>query len=145
MTDKKPIRNRSKKDEYKRPKFTYTEKLSKDEIEDLLEDYVEIKDMNKIPVNTHVRYFVTKNNKRLFRTGGLLINNSGLPDYVVLSNGKQSWSVQTKGTIFFKKMTIKEIKEDYEKEIEEIENENEDLKRMVKKLQSELNILKKNL
>ena len=125
---------------YKRPKYTYTEKLSKNEIEDLLEDYVE-KDINKIPINTHVRYFITKDNKKLFRTGGLMVNNSGLPDFVVLSNGKTTWSVQIKGTIFFKKMSIKEIKEDYEEEIEILEKENENLRKIIKKLQNKIDVI----
>ena len=50
--------------------------------------------------------------------GGQLHKNTGLPDYVILSNGASQWSVQVKNTIFWRKMTSNEIKEDYQTSLE---------------------------
>jgi len=97
----------------------------------LLEDYKETSIMN-IPLGTHVRYFSTVDNKKLFRRGGFLKLNNGLPKYVILSNGKNDWSVQVKNTVFYKKMSIKEIKEEYEDYIEELLANIEKLNKIVK-------------
>ena len=117
----KNFKKKLNKDEYTRPKLTYTDKLTKDDIEDMLEDYKQVLDINKIPVGSHLRYFTMKNNVKKFRTGGVLHNNTGLPDYIVLSNGTRTWSVQTKNTTFFKKMNINEIKAEYEDIITDLE------------------------
>ena len=61
-------------------------------------------------------------------------------DYVVLSNGKLSWSVQKNNSIFFKKMSYNELKEEliekisnkFEKKINTLEKENEALKTTLK-------------
>ncbi len=112
------IKNQQNKDNYKRPEITYTDKLSKSQIKELLIDYERIntvKDLEKIPPGTHLRYFEMKNKELKFRTGGVLTVNSGLPDYIILSNGKLSWSVQVAPCIFFKRVTIKQIREEYDK------------------------------
>jgi len=84
--------------------------------------------------------------------GGSLLNNQGLPDYVILSNGSNSWSVQIDGTIFFRKQSLKEIKEEYNKIISELEEEKNNIvltnKGLVSKIESlinENNILKSEL
>jgi len=124
--------SRLKNDNYKRPLVTITEKLTKDDIMDLLEDYVE-ESIMKIPIGTHVRYFQTINGEQKFRRGGVLKFNSQLPTYVILDNGKKSWSVQINpGTIFYKKMTIKEIKDEYETRIDELEQLVDKLKNIIK-------------
>jgi hypothetical protein len=113
-------------DSYKRPILTYTDKLTRDEINNKLDDYIEVKDgFKSVPEGTHIRYFSKVNKTYKFRVGGTLINKKGLPDYIVLSNGKKSWSVQMKDTIFFKKISILEIKRVY---IEELENKDKLLK-----------------
>jgi len=69
--------------EYERPLITHTEKLSKQQIQKLLEDYEQINnidELSKVPIGTHLRYFDKKDNEIKFRTGGILIVNSGLPD-----------------------------------------------------------------
>jgi len=129
-------------DQYIRPRKTITEKLTPHEIENKLEDYTPAPDIYKIPLGTHLRYFSIKNingqKKKLFRMGGILNNNRGLPDYVVLSNGKSSWCAQVKTTEFWRKMTIQEIKDDYEEVIDEYKNENDKLKRMVMQMKEML-------
>ena len=112
------LKNKQDKENYKRPEITYTDKLSKDQIKELLIDYEKINNITElinIPSGTHLRYFEMKNKELKFRTGGILTVNSGLPDYIILSNGKLSWSVQVKPCIFFKRITIKQIREEYEK------------------------------
>jgi hypothetical protein len=112
------IINQQNKDNYKRPEITYTDKLSKSQIRELLIDYervTDIKDLERIPPGTHLRYFEMKNKELKFRTGGVLTVNSGLPNYIVLSNGKLSWSVQVAPSIFFRRVTIKQIREEYDK------------------------------
>jgi hypothetical protein len=117
--------NRLTKDNYKRPPLTKTDKLTNDNIRDLLEDYNQFTSFKDVPINTHIRYFVNKNGKQLFRTGGFLLNKNGLPDYIVLSSGSKenpkSWSVQTKDTTFFKKISLNELKIEYDGIIDTLE------------------------
>ena len=127
-------------DNYKRPENTFTDMLSEKDIENKLEDYKEC-DIYKIPLSTHVRYFkIEKNKKKKFRTGGILYKNEGLPDYVVLSNGRKTWSVQVADAIFFRRMTAREIKKEYEDYILELEKKNKQLKKLVKILKKKLNL-----
>lgn len=80
---------------FQRPETTVTDSINQDEaqIKLKLENYVEVKDIEMISVNTHVRYMVfdTRVGKYMFRLGGLLAMKHAT--YVVLSNGKQTWSV----------------------------------------------------
>ena len=91
---------------YKRPKVTYQEQLTADEIAEKLQGYERVDDISEVPLNTHIRYFTTdKNGVQTFRTGGFLYNKKNAEKYIMLSNGKSVWSVQIKGAIFYKKMT----------------------------------------
>jgi len=101
-------------DDYKRPVQTYTEKLSKDEIKQKLEDYKKVDKIGNVKIGTHVRYFSKKGNIMVFRLGGIIIANNGLPDYVILKNGTKSWSVQTKDTIFFARISLTDLQQEYE-------------------------------
>jgi hypothetical protein len=131
---------------YKRPDQTYTDKLSNDEILEKLNGYKKVDDIYKVPLNTHLRYFSTgKDGKELFRLGGFLYRNNGLPDYVMLTNNKSSWSVQIKGTKFFKKMAAKEIIDTYEDKLDEYERKNKNLKLLIKEQKKEIKVLKKKL
>ena len=137
-------------DNYKRPKKTYTDKLTDDDIKAKLEDYVEVDDISMVPLNSHVRYFTEKINEKkkkekVFRLGGFLLNKSNYEKYIILSNVpetgfinpiKKTWSVNTKTSIFYKKQTIDEIKEEYELEIEELKDQIKFLKKEIKKLKS---------
>ena len=103
--------------EYERPIMTYTDKLSTSQIQELLIDYEQIKNIEelmKVPIGTHLRYFDNKNNQMKFRTGGILTVNTGLPDYIILSSGHVSWSVQTNTSIFFRRITLKQLKEEFD-------------------------------
>ena len=122
---------------YKRPKKTYTEKLTPDEIENLLDDYISVDDISKVPIGSHLRYFITKNGKQQFRIGGFLKSITGLPDYILMDNKKVSWPVQMEGATFFRKMKNKEIKDEYEGQITELKNEIKKLKQLVKQLKND--------
>ena len=94
---------------YKRPKVTYQEQLTADEIAEKLQGYEKVDDISEVPLNTHLRYFKTeKDGTQTFRTGGFLQNKTNASTYVMLSNGKSVWSVQVKNTVFFRKLTHKE-------------------------------------
>ncbi len=117
---------------YIRPKITITDQLTKEEINEKLEDYVKVDDIYKIPLGTHLRYFSKdkKTGETKFRLGGQLYNNKGLPKYVILKSINTQFSVQIEGTIFWRKLSINEIKEEYENYIKEMD---EKIKRMTEK------------
>jgi hypothetical protein len=114
---------------YVRPSKTASENLTPEEIESKLEDYIQT-DIEKIPLNTHIRYFKMEDGKRKFCPGGILYQNVGIPTYVKLSNGSNVWSVQVKDTIFFRKMAPIEISTEYKKQINELDDK---VKHIVKK------------
>lgn len=130
---------------YDRPDMTYTEKLSKVQIQDLLVDYEQIKDnteLSVIPPGTHLRYFQMVNSKLKFRTGGILTVKSGLPNYVILSSGKVSWSVQVAECIFFKRITIKQLKKEFNKLLEDKQKDIISLNNLLKSQSNEIIRLK---
>lgn len=135
MQNQKITKRLSRDTSYQRPKKTYQDKLTPDEIEEKLEEYVKVEDISKVPLNSHIRYFTLndKTGKKEFRLGGFLSNRDQPDKYVILSNGTISWSVQTLNSIFFKKMTIKELKQEYEDKIGQLENENNKLKKALLK------------
>ena len=126
--------------QYKKVGKSIQQELSPDEIKEKLKEYIQLDTIDETPINSHIRYFTVdkKTNKKQFRLGGFLnkIDN----DYIVLSNGKLSWSVQKNNSIFFKKMSYNELKEElidkithkYEKKIITLEKENESLKATLK-------------
>lgn len=133
--------NTYSKNGYVRPAVTMTDQLSKEQIEEKLEDYVKVDDIYKVPLGVHMRYFSNVNGKMVFRMGGLLHKNTGLPEYVILSTtptGKPGWSVQVKDTIFYRKMTLNEIKTEYQGIIDELIEKNKKLKDENKKLNEKL-------
>jgi hypothetical protein len=129
------------KNGYTRPAVTMTDQLSKEQIEEKLEDYKKVEDIYKVPLGVHMRYFSNIDGKMVFRMGGLLHKNTGLPDYVILSTsptGKPGWSVQVKDTVFYRKMTLHEIKGEYQTIIDELIEKNKKLKDENKKLNEKL-------
>ena len=118
-------------------------KLSIEEIKEKLKEYTRIDDISKVNIGTHLRYFtIESNGNKLFRLGGFL-NKVNLKDgYVVLGNNKITWSVQIKTSIFYKKMNYRElkkkiekkIKSKYLKKIQELEKENDNLKKSIKEI-----------
>ena len=132
------------KDDKSVGKKTFTDNLTKEEINEKLEDYKLVEDISKVPLGTHLRYFVEKDGTKLFRMGGNLKRNLDLPNFVVLQNAVGvEWTVQIKNTTFYKKMTIKEIKEEYDSIIEDLHDKIKKLKVENKDLKAENKELKK--
>jgi len=93
-----PVKKLSQDSNYQRPEITITESIqNKKNIEDQLIDFEEINedDLNFININTQLKYisYDKKNNKELFRFGGLLVKIA--KDYLIL-RGKENltFSVQ---------------------------------------------------
>lgn len=122
---------------YKKPKITYQDKLTADEIADKLQGYEKVDDISEVPLNTHIRYFDTlPDGTQKFRTGGFLYNKQNPEQYVLLSNGKVTWPVQVNKTIFFRKMSHKDeissIHALYKKKLQEKDSVIEKLKKYIK-------------
>ena len=147
---------------YERPKKTYQEMLSNEEIKEKLKDYKKVVDIKKVSIGTHLRYFVIdKNKEKHFRLGGTLNKFGDNGEYIILSNGKLNWSVQIKNSIFFQKLTEKEFKEEMKEELKkeilteigggddsDIKNEIKTLKKKLEKfedLKKQNNLLKQQL
>jgi hypothetical protein len=131
---------------YKKPDQTYQSTLNKEDITKKLEDYsrVELKNINQVPLNTHIRYFVInpKTGEKQFRLGGYVTKIDIQNKYIVLSNGNFTWSVQFANTIFYKKMTtneykeqvVTEIEDDIKKKMDYLIKENKELKKVIKEI-----------
>jgi hypothetical protein len=150
MDKKNKILNNNKKNdsdseneiENKEKKKTYTEKLTRDEINEKLEDYKLVDDISTVPLGTHLRYFIKKGDDTLFRMGGNLKRNLDLPKFLVLKNALGAeWTVQIKDTTFYKKMTLKEIKEEYDNIINDLHTKIKKLKSKIKELEK-INLIK---
>jgi len=129
-------------DNYKRPKQTYTDKLDEDDIANKLTDYLKVDNIADVKLNTHLRYFTLEADKktgtvsRKFRMGGFLSNKNSPDKYVILTNGRKSWSVQVANSVFYRKMSNDEIKDEYEEELSQ-------MKKLTKKLLKQNDKLKK--
>lgn len=131
---------------YNKTKKSYQDNLSPAEIKQKLEEYSQVDNIDEVPLNSHLRYFTinVKTGKKQFRLGGFLTKID--KDYVVLSNGTLSWSVQKKNNIFFRKMTFQELKEEltgkikksYESEIKKLKDENKKLRSALKKVKNQV-------
>lgn len=99
--------------DYVKPKQSFTERLSEQEIADLLSDYVETK-ADDLTHGAHIRYLKkNKDTKKYeFRMGGTIFKIED--DYFTVSNGKYMWSVQKAGSIFYKKMSFVEKEKEFE-------------------------------
>lgn len=134
----------SRDTQYKKNDNSYQANLTASDIKEKLAEYKQIDtiDINSIPLNTHMRYFTfhPQTGEKQFRLGGFLTKIDD--EYVVLSNGKMSWSVQKKTAIFFSKMSFVQLKEEiiqkvskkFEKQISELVNENSKLKDTLKEV-----------
>ena len=137
---------------YQRPKQTYQENLTRQQIKEQLKDYKEVEDITMISIGCHVRYFSIdpKTKEKLFRLGGTV--NKIDPEYrfIILTNGTVTWSVQIANTKFWKKLTESEYKEELKEELrkeimtEEVEsNSNHKLEKENLELKKELKELSK--
>ena len=102
---------------------SYQDLLTDEEIKILLEHYNEINDIYELRVGNLVRYYKLINNNnniiKKFRLGGNVIKIDYEKNYLILSNGTISWSIQYNNVIIYKKLTFDELKEFYENEIDE--------------------------
>jgi len=126
---------------YKRPELTYTDKLTKEQVESLLIDYEQVENIEKVPIGSHIRYFEDKDGEMKFRTGGIITIIKS-PDYIILNNGKLSWSVQIKKCLFFRRLTIKEVKREYDEILVKKDKEINELIVFIKNLQKDVTKLK---
>ena len=131
-------------DGYKKPPQTFSEKLTDAERIELLSDYKE-KNIKDIIKGTHVRYFIKdiKTKELKFRLGGIIASIDGLPEYVILSNGKKTWSVQVNNAIFYAKMSFNDFAKEFNDKIFKKDVEIELYKNDNKRLLRELNAIKK--
>jgi hypothetical protein len=131
--------NRNKK-VYTKNYETYTDKLTKEQISDMLKYYkkIDIEELENLNIGTHLRYFSVINGEKKFRLGGMLLNKENLPIYIKLK-GATEFSVQVENCIFFRKMSEDEIRqeaiEQTEKHYKKIIDEQNDL---IKKLKKEI-------
>ena len=110
------VKRLSSDKDYVKPERTYQESLTNEEIEEKLKDYsrISMSDLETLPIYTHLRYITIndKNDKsqNKFRIGGWLSNNKNCSKYIVLTNGKKSWSVQTRNAVFYRQQSKQELK-----------------------------------
>mgnify|MGYP000104966287 CR=1 FL=1 len=106
---------------YNRPDKTFQETLSNQDIKEKLKEYKKTSNIKLVSIGTHIRYFSInqKTNDKIFRLGGTLNKVNDNFNYVILSNGSITWSVQISNAIFFQKMTDSELKEELKKNLKE--------------------------
>jgi hypothetical protein len=142
MDPNKITKRLSRDTSYKPTEKSYQSTLSDVDIAKKLTDYTKIKspEVYKIPLGTHIRYFTVnpKTGEKEFRLGGTLNKLGDNNQYIVLSNGTFSWSVQLANSIIYKKLSINElketVKEDTKKEMTDLQKENKELKKMIKQI-----------
>jgi hypothetical protein len=140
-----PPTRRITKTNYDRPKTTYQDTLQTDEaMMEKLAGYEEVDMPEHIEYRCHTRYIIFKDGQPKFCLGGLMMRV--FPDYVVMSNGTLTWSVQREyfdksgnsygKTRFFKYVSKdtrnKMVIEEQQNEIEKLRLENEALKKQQK-------------
>ena len=146
--DNKNITTRLSRDtSYNRPKKLINKNFHLKKLKKKLLEYQQVDDITKVPLNTHVRYFSfnSKTGKKQFRLGGFLTRKEPDDPYVILSNGKSSWSVQKNSSIFFKKMSIKDLRLEYEDTIKKLTKDNKKLKKENKMLKETLEQVEYNI
>lgn len=135
--------------QYQRPAETYTDTLTDEQIKAKLENYIKVTDISALQKDTHIRYYNitmdkgSKSVKKEFRMGGFLLQKGPGPDpaYIVLTNGYVNWSVQTKDAVLYRKMTVEEVKDQYDGYIDQLKEANGKLYQQNKKFKE---LLKKN-
>lgn len=107
---------------YVKPEQTFQQSLTKEKINEYLIGYKPVANIADVPLNTMLRYFSvyvdnkTGEQKKNFRIGGKLIKKDYPSKYVVLSNGKRSWSVQSNSSIFYYKQPTDEVIKEHQEE-----------------------------
>jgi polyhydroxyalkanoate synthesis regulator phasin len=122
--------------------------LSPEQIKKRMENYERVEENNfhKLYRGQKIKYFefIQNENKFRYRPGGSLVANKS-PDYIVLTNGKQNWSVQLEKSIIFKERNISEIISKYEDLIVLRDGEIMKLNENNLELKKQINILKNKL
>lgn len=135
MTEKKTELKKLSDIKYTGDKKTFTEKLTKEQIKDLLDGYKEVT-FGGVKIGFHIRYFKKQGTELDFRMGGTVIKKE--KNYLIVSNGKANWSVQEKGTVFFQQIPLsvlrKELEDEYEKKITEKDDKINELMSLIKEL-----------
>lgn len=124
---------------YKRPPITKQELLTANEIEEKLQGYDIVDDITKVNIGTHIRYFTTnKDGSQVFRMGGMLYNKENADKYIVLSNGKLTWTVQIATAILYRKLSHNEeielLHKYYRKKLDKKNKEIKNLNKIIKQL-----------
>ena len=119
---------------YIKPKVTYTDQLTKEEIEDQLKEYIKVDNIKNVRLGANIKYFTLIKGQYKFRIGGKLRSIKGLPDYITLTNGRNAWSVQLKNAILYREMTLKEMELEYDSIIKERDKKYKELKTEYKSL-----------
>ena len=132
-------------DGFKKTINTVQDNLTQEDIDILLEEYNQIESFIELKEGMHIRYYtlIKKNNsiQQIFRMGGTIIKLDLKKGYAVLSNGKVTWSVQlNENIIIYKKMTIEEVKQFYETELDNKELELTKYKSQINYIRSYHNI-----
>lgn len=127
-------------DDYVKPKYTASDLITAEELKKRMENY-EILDKEQVAdlvSNTRIQYFeVKENGDYKYKPGGVIIKN-GYPDYLVLTNGRRSWSVQLVNHVICKEMRVEDVKAKYEKIISKKDAQIKELIYFSNKLKKEL-------
>lgn len=112
--------------------------LNEEDVNLLLEEYEEVDDTDILKPGMNVRYYTIKQKRngevdKKFRMGGEITKVDHENKYLVLTNKRLSWSVQFNNSIFYKKMSIDDVKIFYENELDEKESKIEKLKQSIQK------------
>ncbi len=114
--------------------------ITPDEIKDLLDGYKQVVLFSELKPFYHVRYYHKdkKTGEVQFKMGGTIIKINVEKQYVILSSGSLSWSVQKEGTVFYQAVPLSEMRaeleEKYKDEMQKITNDNNILMTYAKKL-----------
>ena len=136
----------SKSHTYNRPEYTHQDLLSEYDIKEKLKDYKLITNINVVQLNTHIRYYTfdAKTKGKIFRLGGFLKQIDNQNRFIMLTNGKCTWSVQLLQSTLYQKMTDDEIKEKLKIEIRTEfikENSSSEIKKLKEKIENLTNKL----
>jgi hypothetical protein len=150
ILNQKEIREKYKKtsiknSNYIRPELTYTDLLTKEQIETLLIDFEEIKDINEVSIGTFIRYFEYKDDELKFRVGGILSVKRPDEGYIYLKNNQINWPVQLKNCLLFRKLTTIEVRKEFDIKFFKQEKQINELLKMIRDLETENFKLKKKL
>jgi hypothetical protein len=122
---------------YVKPTQSISEKLSEEDIINLLLDYQEVKFENlQIGINTRY-YSKNKDGKLDFKFGGILLKVNTKDGYCVFSAKGLTWSVQS-SCIFYQEMSNKDKIKELQDKIQKQSFDIEELVSYAKKLQKEI-------